>query len=447
MYQHRGARSESDFFGSRKWSFMDNYIENHIITFIHILRNSGLPLGISEITDALKVLSVLELTDKEQVYCGLSAVLAKNPHDQEIFDEAFHAFFVPAAVRDAQMAHYMAKQQQMQEIKEELVFKEQPLDVSQKDLDTYGTMTEAERKRIRDFLEKAGNGANVTEALKPMFEQQLHSILQHQRDKMPGQQFMPIETTGVDDWDAVLYEMARQRGAEDLLLKNIAEIKEEEIKEAVVLIRRLARRLATRIGRRYRSSSGRKTVDVRRSIRSSLHYGGVVMKPKYKKRRIQKPNVILITDVSGSMLKYSSFLLELMYGLSTVLPNIRSYIFAERLKKLDLRHFKIDEFGQDKEIGDGTNLYNSLLEFLAECDKILNRKTVLIILSDTKTMEYQKAAEKLGYISRRVKDIIWLNPVAAEEWQRFVQTRSFLPWVTMVEASSIHKLTKALKDI
>ena len=73
-----------------------------------------------------------------------------------------------------------------------------------------------------------------------------------------------------------------------------------------------------------KSSAGRKIVDVRRSLRSGLRYGGVLMDLKYKRRRIQKPNVILLTDISGSMLKYSGFLLEMMMGLSAVLPNIRS---------------------------------------------------------------------------------------------------------------------------
>ena len=144
---------------------------------------------------------------------------------------------------------------------------------------------------------------------KTMVEQQLQGVLQRQRDKMWQQQIMPLETTGVEEWDAILYDMNRNRDDEELLLKNIGEIREEEMQEAVVLIRQLARKIATRIGRRYRNSSGRKTVDVRKSIRGALRYGGVLMQLKYKRRRVQKPQVILIADVSGSMLKYSSFLL------------------------------------------------------------------------------------------------------------------------------------------
>lgn len=426
---------------------MENLIENHVINFIHILRSAGLALGISEIIDALRVMALLDMTDRDQMYRGLSSVLVKSEHDAVIFDEAFNAYFVPQTVKDQQMTQYMDKKQDMEEIKEDFVFKEQPLDMSDRDLETYGAMSEEERQKIRDFIQKTNDGVNVTESMKPMLEQSLKSALQRKRDMMGSEQIIPIETTGNDAWDAVLYDMARKQGNKDLLLKNIADIKEEEMKEAVVLIRRLARYLATRIGRRYKSSSGRQIVDVRRSIRGSLRYGGALIDLKHKRKRIQKPKVILLTDISGSMLKYSGFLLELMYGLSAVLPNIRGFVFAEHLEKLDLKKFQMERLGKSDEIGEGTNLYNSLLEFLTDYDRILDRKTVLIILSDTKTMQYLKAAEKLKYISGKVKKILWLNPVSAEDWNRYVQTLAFMPYVSMYEASSIRKLTRALKDI
>ena len=78
---------------------------------------------------------------------------------------------------------------------------------------------------------------------------------------------------------------------------------------------------------------------------------------------------------------------------------------------------------------------------------MLNKKTVLIILSDAKTIEYKKAAEEIESLSERVKEILWLNPMPADEWNRFVQTKAMMPYVTMLEASSIQKLTKAVRDI
>ena len=428
-------------------NIIDKNIERQIITFAHILRSAGVTLGISEIMEALEVLSVLDVTDRDQVYRGLSAVMAKSRRDERAFDEAFNAFFVPPQVRDAQMAQYFLRHQQVEQLREDFVFKEKPMDIDDEDIETYAAMSEEDRQKVRDFIRKADTGVNVTESLKPVIEQQVQSILRRQRDRISAPPPLPGEVTGVEEWDAILYNMAQQRFEQDLLLKDIADITDDEMKEAIVLIRQLARILANRIGRRYKNSSGRKTVDMRRSIRNGLRYGGVLMELKYKKYRIQKPTVVVITDISGSMLKYSTFLLELMFGLSAVLPKIRSYVFAERLKRVDMSRFDPDTFIRDSDLGNTTDFYASLLEFLAEYEKMLNKNTVLIILSDTKTIKYKEAAEKIGEIRRRVKDILWLNPMKTVEWGRFGQTRAFIPHVSMVEASTIDTLMKALKDL
>ena len=130
---------------------MDNYIENHFVTFIHILRKSGVTVGISQILDSLEVLSVLDITDREQVYAGLSAVLAKNPHEQEIFRDAFDVFFVPRNVRDRQMEKFEEHQQELDQMKEELVFQEEQLEVSEKDMQTYSSLSEEERRQRREY--------------------------------------------------------------------------------------------------------------------------------------------------------------------------------------------------------------------------------------------------------------------------------------------------------
>ncbi|MEG2406905.1 MAG: VWA domain-containing protein, partial [Clostridiales bacterium] len=123
------------------------------------------------------------------------------------------------------------------------------------------------------------------------------------------------------------------------------------------------------------------------------------------------------------------------------------FAFADYLTKLELKDFHPEDFGKIEGIGDGTNLNASLLEFSAKYDKLLNKRTVLVILSDTKTIEYQEAALQLEKISKKIKEIIWLNPMDEKDWERYIMVDAFSPYVSMYEASSIAKLTKALKHI
>ena len=126
---------------------------------------------------------------------------------------------------------------------------------------------------------------------------------------------------------------------------------------------------------------------------------------------------------------------------------MRGCAVADHRAKRDVRDFKAEDFGNIEGIGDGTNLNASLLEFLQDYDKILSKRVVLVILSDSKTVEYQEAAEKLKYISHKIKEVIWLNPMAQKDWQRYVMVDAFQPYVSMHEASSFEKLTHALKHI
>ncbi len=116
----------------------------------------------------------------------------------------------------------------------------------------------------------------------PMLERAIRGALDYHRSRMNAQDIIPIETTGNEEWDAILYNMARNKESQEIIFKDMVEIKDDELREATVLIRGLARRLATRIGRRYKKSSKVKAVDIRHSMRQGLRYGGVLMQVKYR---------------------------------------------------------------------------------------------------------------------------------------------------------------------
>ena len=286
---------------------MENYLENSIITFIHILRSAGLSIGTSEVLDALAAMQAVDMTDREQVYLALSAVLVKSNIDLPTFAAAFNSYFVVLDEQEEKMDSYLEKKEEVNKLKEELVFKDSPVELSQDDLDTYAAMPEAGRERIKKFVEMTNQGYNVSERHRQWLERSIRGALDFQRSQMKEQEIVPIETTGVDQWDSILYDMAQKQGAKELIFKDMVDIDDDELKDAVVIIRRLAQIMATRIGRRYKRSSRREAVDVRRSLRNNLRYGGVMIDLKYRRRRLQKPTIILITDVSGSMLKYSRF--------------------------------------------------------------------------------------------------------------------------------------------
>lgn len=75
--------------------------------FNRLLRHSGIPVGPGDSADALRALSVLDLSDRQAVYLGLRTVLVKRQAHFPVFDAAFRVFFdgePPSALEEVRRA-------------------------------------------------------------------------------------------------------------------------------------------------------------------------------------------------------------------------------------------------------------------------------------------------------------------------------------------------------
>jgi uncharacterized protein with von Willebrand factor type A (vWA) domain len=77
---------------------------------------------------------------------------------------------------------------------------------------------------------------------------------------------------------------------------------------------------------------------------------------------------------------------------------------------------------------------------------LFRNSTVLIILSDTKSLEAHLAAEELKKIRQKIKEIIWLNPLPGREWSKYHTVELFKRYSTMWECSSLAHLAAALRQ-
>ena len=97
-----------------------------------------------------------------------------------------------------------------------------------------------------------------------------------------------------------------------------------------VLVRAIARKLATRYAKpRRRRLRGQ--LDVRRTVRRNMGWGGIPFITVWKEKRIEKPRVLVLCDVSGSVAAMAQFLLMFLYALNEALADIRSFAFAGSL--------------------------------------------------------------------------------------------------------------------
>lgn len=423
---------------------MNNYLENHVIRFAGVLRSFGLPVGTSETMDALKSLRFIQLTDREQFRSALRATLVKDPVHNPIFDNAFAAFFVTPEVREGQIEEYNGYQDAKEQVKKDLEFQTDELELDEHYLDLYMQLPEEVQNRVKDFIRKTAEGKNVTPKFKPIVENIIKGALNYQRTQMQKPQLIPVESTGEEDLDAVLYQIRAENKEKDIFYRDMDRIDPQEYGETIVLIRKLARRLAVGISRRYRKSRKAHRVDVRRSIRAGIRYGGALMELKYRQKRTQKPEIIFLCDVSGSMLKYSQFTLEFIKGLSDSLPQMKAFIFAESLEKIDLSQFSVEGLRKSANWGEGTNMLAAFQSLRADYSGLLRPAAVLVILSDTKTQFAEPAVRQLEALSSRIKQIVWLNPLPQSQWSKYPTISLFEKHCVMWECSSLAHLAKVL---
>jgi uncharacterized protein with von Willebrand factor type A (vWA) domain len=183
------------------------------------------------------------------------------------------------------------------------------------------------------------------------------------------------------------------------------------------LAAQIARRLATRRSRRLKPSRRRGRVDLRRTVRLSLTRGELIDLAR-RERKIQKTKLVIFCDVSGSMDLYSRLLLQFLYAMQNNLGRMETFVFSTRLHRItdDLRHASyrgaLARLGDVRDWSGGTKIGESLRAFNQGWPKLLDRDTVVIVLSDGwDTGEPVILAEALRTMRRRAGKLIWLNPL------------------------------------
>ena len=123
---------------------------------------------------------------------------------------------------------------------------------------------------------------------------------------------------------------AERRGPRKLEESAFTSLSEQEIDEVRRAVRRFAERL--RGGERVRARRARRgRIDPHRTFRSALRTGGVPFAPARRRRRRDKPRLMLLCDVSDSVRAAAGFMLEFVYAAQELFERTRSFVFVSEL--------------------------------------------------------------------------------------------------------------------
>jgi uncharacterized protein with von Willebrand factor type A (vWA) domain len=433
---------------------LEDLLLNNLVKFIHVLRTAGVRVSLSESMDAMEALSCVDVLERNQVKAALSACLAKSEAERRIFSESFDRFFVDPEEKEAYISYKSkAREQKKQEIIQrasELQYQGQELNISDELKEVYSDITVEERKSILDFLERSSTGKNMKSHFKPITENVVRGKLNNLKNKYqkPHEHHCSAFNSALSEAGIIAEDVAEAVREEDsLMYQNLSTIEDKDMPAVIQLIKSLADKLrkSTRIRQQTSRRSG---LDFKKTISSSISAGGTLFKLKYKKKHGQKQRILTLCDVSASMYRFSGFVLKFISCLHFEVSTADNYIFSTDIEHLNIQKFTTStdiehEITKSRVWKRGTDIHRAVQHILKDRFVILNSSTVVIIVSDAKTLNVAGATEGLKQLVTKVKKIYWLNPIPEQDWRSIAGIDGLRQYCTMMDCSTLEKLSKA----
>ncbi|MGY8666501.1 VWA domain-containing protein [Bradyrhizobium sp. UFLA05-109] len=219
-----------------------------------------------------------------------------------------------------------------------------------------------------------------------------------------------------------LYAREEAENLRNEILRNapLARIEPRQVEEMRALIRKIARRLRERYSK-PRKRQRRGHLDVRRTLRRNAAWGGVPFLTAWKRKHRDRPKIVALCDVSGSVARVSDFFLLLIHSLHEVVDDVRSFAFSSHLIEVsDILESNSPEAAMAEimsKVGFGSSDYGSSLDdFEHEFMSTLTPQTTVIMLGDARSNNLDPRADILRRISERSKRLVWLNPEGRMVW-------------------------------
>ncbi|MDO5848385.1 MAG: VWA domain-containing protein [Methanobrevibacter sp.] len=195
------------------------------------------------------------------------------------------------------------------------------------------------------------------------------------------------------------------------------------------ICQRLGRKIANKRSRRNLKANSNK-IDMRRTIRSNMRYGGTPVNLIKAKPRNRKNQHLFLNDISGSCEWISSWFFMLMYSCKSAFKNSRTFEFDNKVIETTealsedqmLNAFvKVKDLRIRNMMVHGTsNMYTAFEDFIKVAD--LNNKSYVIMLTDCRDWAGPKVDGKqasVQFVEEMVqlsKKVIILNPEDRYKW-------------------------------
>jgi uncharacterized protein with von Willebrand factor type A (vWA) domain len=249
---------------------------------------------------------------------------------------------------------------------------------------------------------------------------------------------------------------------EVLRQKDFAELTPAELEKIKQLMRALEWRLEQRRTRRKAPATHGTHLDMRRTLRQNLRYGGEPLQLAWRRPKLKRRPLVVICDISGSMERYARILLEFIYVISNGLDKVEAFVFSTRLTRItrQIRQRNVDA-ALDQAVtavhdwGGGTRIGESLKSFNFDWGRrVLGQGAIVLIISDGWDRgDISLFDHEIKRLQLSCQRLIWLNPLlGTKDYQPLVRgIKTALPYLDdflpVHNLSSLEQLGNLLQQL
>jgi hypothetical protein len=407
--------------------------------FVRALRAADVRVSPAEAIDAARALRAVGYADRELFKDALCATLAKSEDEVARFDQAFETFFRrdPFSLLepegdpgpddedpDTSEASGAAGSELAQ-----MLLRGDAAALSQ------AMETAAERAQVSEIRLSTQRSRLTRRLMEEMGVGEIERIIANARrlpngeglaDRLDrGRRALMAEAQAYVERQHELYAAGSGRQLrEEMLAKKALNadggIDPVDLAMMQALVKRMAKRLADRYSRR-RHTANRGHLDVRKTLRKSMAHDGIPFEIEWKIKKVDKPSIVAICDVSKSVAAAAQFLLTFLYSLNEVVDRLDAFAFSGRM--ISVNNI-LDENGVEgaifkvlSTIGfQQTDYGRSLQDFAEQHMDRLDRHTTVIFLGDGRSNFADPRLDIMQTIQQRSRAVIWLNPEPESYW-------------------------------
>lgn len=467
--------------------------------FFRAARGAGVHVSPAESIDAMRAVATVGFDDRAVLRDTLLLTLAKSEDEKRSLGECFDLFFDQPELADAPPEH--EEQDEPAEGDEQggesappqgtLPMPGDPQDAQQGDQQQSAAggggassqlgplaqmLLSGDRAALAAALSNASNAASLpniryftqrgifsTRILNELGIERLRDDLDRLTETRPGDaERLAAATEALRDTvrDQVnqallLYGREESENLRNEILRNapLARIEPRQVEEMRALIRRIARRLRERYSK-PRKRQRRGHLDVRRTLRRNAAWGGVPFLTAWKRKHRDRPRIVALCDVSGSVARVSDFFLLLIHSLHEVVDDVRSFAFSGDLIEVSdiLERMSPEEAMREimAKVGFGSSDYgNSFVDFEKGWLDTVTPQTTVIVLGDARSNNLDPRADIVRTIGERAKRLVWLNPENRMAWGwGDSEMPRYATFCTVVrQCATARQLERAVSDI